>query len=134
MFAAMLLLISTIALLQFAVYYWRAVLSGVAAQPISARVLDSVHAEGGRLAGAHFPMLYELHNLTPELQSPAPGLGLVRAYYAGLNAADRLFAQHFPQFANWSAREQVVCARYAAVQIDRRLQANLALAASLRSC
>jgi hypothetical protein len=27
-----------------------------------------------------------------------------------------------------------VCARYAAVQIDRRLQDNLALAASIRSC
>jgi len=30
--------------------------------------------------------------------------------------------------------ERVLCARYAAVQVDRRLQANLALAASIRSC
>jgi hypothetical protein len=36
--------------------------------------------------------------------------------------------------ASWSERERLVCARYAAVQVDRRLQANLALAASLRSC
>jgi len=28
----------------------------------------------------------------------------------------------------------VICARYAAVQVDRRLQANLDLAESLRSC
>jgi hypothetical protein len=34
----------------------------------------------------------------------------------------------------WTERERVLCARYAAVQIDRRLQANLALAASIRSC
>jgi hypothetical protein len=134
MFAAMLLLFSTIALAQFAIYYWRAVISGVAAQPVSARVLDSVHAPGGRLDGAHFPVLAELHNLTPELDTPARGLGLVRAYYAAVHAADHIFGKHFPEFANWSAQERLVCARYAAVQIDRRLQANLALSASLRSC
>ena len=38
------------------------------------------------------------------------------------------------ELSNWCDRERIVCARYAAVQIDRRLQANLALAAALRSC
>ena len=134
MFAAMLFLISTAALTQFAVYYWRAALSGVAAQPISARVLDSVNAENGRLTGEHFPVLAELHDLTPELYYPQSGLGIVRAYYAFVHAGDHLFGKHFPQFAAWSNSERLVCARYAAVQIDRRLQANLALSASLRSC
>jgi len=36
--------------------------------------------------------------------------------------------------ANWAERERVLCARYAAVQVDRRLQANLAMAAAIRSC
>jgi hypothetical protein len=36
--------------------------------------------------------------------------------------------------ADWCERERMICARFAAVQIDRRLQANLALVASLRSC
>jgi hypothetical protein len=134
MFAAMLLAISTVALTQFAIYYWRAVLSGVASQTVSARVLDSIRAPGGRLAGAHFPVLAELHDLTPELQDSQGGLALVRAYYTVVHAADRLFGRRFPEFANWSERERVICARYAAVQIDRRLQANLALSASLRSC
>jgi hypothetical protein len=134
MFAAMLFAISTAALMQFAVYYWRAVVSGVAAQPVSACVLDSVHAEEGRLAGAHFPALAELHNLTPDLCASDRGLGLIRSYYVIMNSADKLFGKHFPGLAAWSAQEQVICARYAAVQIDRRLQANLALSASLRSC
>jgi hypothetical protein len=134
MFAAMLFLISTAALTQFAIYYWRAVMAGAAAQPVSARVLDSVHAPDGRLAGAHFPALAELLNLTPDLHTTHRGLGLVRAYYATLHAADALFGKHFPGVSAWSAHEQVICARYAAVQIDRRLQANLALSASLRSC
>jgi hypothetical protein len=134
MFAAMLFLISTVALGQFAVYYWRAVLSGVAAQPVSARVLESVHADGSRLAGADFPVLTEIHNLTPELQTSRQSLGLVRAYYAMMHAADNLFGKHFPGLAAWSEQERVICARYVAVQIDRRLQENLALSASLRSC
>jgi hypothetical protein len=134
MLAAMLFLISTAALTQFAVYYWRAVLSGVAAQPISARVLGSVNAENGRLTGAHFPVLAELHNLTPELHASESGLGIVRAYYAFVHAGDHLFGKHFPQFSAWSDRERLVCARYAAVKIDLRLQANMALSASLRSC
>jgi hypothetical protein len=33
----------------------------------------------------------------------------------------------------WSERERVLCARYAAVQIERRLQSNLAHAASFNS-
>jgi hypothetical protein len=134
MFAAMLLAISTVALTQFAIYYWRAVLSGVASQPVSARVLDSVNAEGGRLAGDHFPVLAELHDLTPELHASGGGLGLVRAYYATIHAADSLFGKYFPEFAAWSEHERVTCARYAAVRIDRRLEANLELSASLRSC
>jgi len=134
MFAAMLFLISVAALAQFAVYYWRAVMAGVASQPVSTRILDSVHASDGCLAGAHFPALAELLNLTPDLHTAHRGLGLVGVYYATMHAADNLFGQYFPGFAAWSAHEQGICARYAAVQIDRRLQANLELSASLRSC
>ena len=40
MFAAMLFAISIVALSQFAAYYWRAMLAGAAAQPVSERVLE----------------------------------------------------------------------------------------------
>jgi hypothetical protein len=39
-----------------------------------------------------------------------------------------------PMLTAWSERERVICVRYAAVQVGRRLQTNLELAASLRSC
>ena len=88
----------------------------------------------GQLVGRHFPVLAELHDLTPELNTRAGGLGLVRAYYALVEVAGALLDKHFPGFAAWSEGERVICARYAAVQIDRRLQANLEPSASLRSC
>lgn len=129
MFAAMLFTISVVALSQFALYYWRAVLAGVAAQPVSDRVLAAAHVEDGHLLPRHFETLAELHQLTPDLKPSQSSLGLVRLYYRLVQGLGLL-----PMLAAWSEHERLVCARYAAVQVDRRLQANLALAASLRSC
>jgi hypothetical protein len=129
MFSAMLFAISIVALSQFALYYWRAVLAGVAALPVSDRVLAAAHVEDGRLLPQHFATLAKLHDLTPNLQPKQGGLGLVRVYYRLLQGFGML-----PVLAGWSERERVICARYAAVQVGRRLQSNLELAATLRSC
>jgi hypothetical protein len=134
MFSAMLLAISIVALSQFALYYWRAVLAGVAAQPVSDRVLVAAQVENGQLTPEDFQTLAGLHDLTPDLHPNQSGLGLVRAYYCAIEALDAFLGKKIPSLAMWSERERVICARYAAVQVDRRLQANLDLAASLRSC
>ena len=134
MVSAMLLSISIVALSQFALYYWRAVLAGVAAQPVSDRVLVAARVENGRLAPQHFQTLAGLHDLTPDLQPNRNRMGLVRVYFRLIEGLDAIFGQKIPAFALWSERERAICARYAAVLVDRRLQANLDLAASLRSC
>lgn len=134
MFSAMLLAISIVALSQFALYYWRAVLAGVAAQPVSDRVLVAAQVENGRLLPKHFQTLAGLHDLTPDLYPHRSGLGMVRVYYRVIEGLDALLGKRIPAFAAWSESERTICARYAAVQVDRRLQANLDLAASLRSC
>jgi hypothetical protein len=134
MFAAMLFAISIVALAQFGLYYWRAVLAGVAAQPVSDRVLTAARVENGRVTSEHFRTLAGLHDLTPDLYPNRGGLVLVRLYYRVVEAIDALAGTRMPTVAAWSLRERVICARYAAVQVDRRLQANLELAASLRSC
>jgi hypothetical protein len=123
MFSAMLLAISIVALSQFALYYWRAVLAGVAAQ-----------VENGRLTPQDFQTLAGLYNLTPDLYPNRSGLGLVRIYYRAIEGLEAFLAKKIPSFSAWSERERIVCARYAAVQVDRRLQANLDLVASLGSC
>jgi hypothetical protein len=130
----MLFAISIVALSQFAAYYWRAMLTGEAAQPVSDRVLAAAGVQDGQLTGQDFPALLGLSELTPELRSSGNGLGLVRTYYSLVNGLAKAVGQTMPAIAAWSQRELTVCARYAAVQIDRRLQANLELAASLRSC
>lgn len=134
MFSAMLLTISVVALSQFAGYYWRALVMGVAAQPVSERVLEAAQIGDGELTAQHFPVFAELHDLTPDLRSGPRGLGLVRYYYHAVNLFGKVAGKFSESVAAWTERERVLCARYAAVQIDRRLQANLALAASIRSC
>jgi hypothetical protein len=134
MFAAMLFAISIVALSQFALYYWRAVLAGVAAQPVSDRVLAAANLDAARMKGEDFETFAGLHELTPDLQANRSGLTLVRAYYRIMEGLAVLSGARMPALAAWCERERVICARYAAVQIDRRLQGNLELAAALRSC
>jgi hypothetical protein len=134
MFAAILLAISIVALSQFALYYWRAILAGAAAQPVSDRVLAAANLDAGRMQWRDFEKLAGLHELTPELGPGGDRLTLVRAYYRIVEGLGALSGVRWPSVAEWCERERLICARYAAVQIDRRLQVNLALVADLRSC
>jgi hypothetical protein len=134
MFSAVLLAVAVAALGQFALYYWRAVLSSVAAQPISSRVLEAVNVGEAELCGADFEKLSQLLDLTPELKRDGGGLGLVCCYYRAIGKMSELLGGMIPTFMMWSEQERALCARYAAVQIDHRLEANLAQAASIRSC
>jgi hypothetical protein len=134
MFSAMLLAISLVALAQFALYYWRALLTGVASQPIANEILLAAQVSEEGPCAADFQRLASLLTLTPELKSSRASLGFVPAYYKIIGAIDDLFGRLFPALNSWSQQEQALCARYAAVQIGRRLEANLAQAASIRSC
>ena len=133
MFSAMLFAIALVAMGQLALYYWRAVFTGVASLPISSRVLEAAQVDEMSMCGNDFVKLVSLHNLTPELKSGKSGLGLVRVYYEVLRRAESLLGGLSPMIANWAERERLLCARFAAVQIERRLQANLIQAASIRS-
>ena len=134
MFAAMLFAISIVALAQFALYYWRAVLAAVAGQPVSEDVLAAASIENRLVAGGDFQTLAGLHDLTPVLAPRQRGLGLVRLYYRGVDGLAALAGQRMPAVAAWCEQELTICARYAAVQIEYRLRSNLELAASMRSC
>jgi hypothetical protein len=134
MFSAVLLAVAVAALGQFALYYWRAVLSSVASQPISNRVLEAANVSETELCGADFEKLSELLHLTPELKSNGGGLGFVSFYYQFVGKMGELLGGIAPALMMWSEQERMLCARYAAVQIDHRLEANLAQAASIRSC
>jgi hypothetical protein len=134
MFSAIILTISVAALAQFGLYYWRAIVAGVAAQPFSEDVLAAAQVDAAALRGEDFRSLAQLHELTPDLSARKSSLGLVPLYFKFIHAIGTLAAGRVAALAEWAEGERVLCARYAAVQVDRRLQANLALSASIRSC
>ena len=133
MFSAMLFAIAIVALLQFALYYLRAMLTGVACQPVSRRVFEAAQVAEPALSGDDFGKLLSLHALTPQLEGGRTNLLPVRCYYATVQKLSRLFGGISPALAEWTQRERLLCARFAAVQIDRRLQCNLAQAAEMNS-
>lgn len=133
MFSGMLLAIAVVAMGQFALYYWRAVFTGMASLPISSRVLEAAQVDEMSMCGSDFEKLASLHNVTPELKNGKTGLGLVRFYYQMVRRAESLFGDISPIIASWGEKERLLCARFAAVQIERRLQSNLMQAASIRS-
>ena len=96
-------------------------------------MLVAAQVENGRVRPEDFQTLSGLHHLTLDLYPNRSGLGLVRLYYKVIEGLD-VFLVKIPAFTVWSQSERVICARYAAVQVDRRLQANLDLAASLYTC
>jgi hypothetical protein len=133
MFSAALLSIAVVAMGQFAVYYWRAVFTGMASLPISSRVLEAAQVREESLCGNDFEKFASLLTLTPELKETKGGLGMVRAYYSVVQRAQSVFAKFSPIMAGWAEKERMLCARIAAIHIDRRLEANMMQAASIRS-
>ena len=133
MFAAILLSISVVALSQFALYYWRAVLAAVATHPVSQGVLAAARIDNRLVTGEDFATFATLHELTPTLDPRAGGLGFVKTYYSIVNKLATMASNRLPGLATWAEAERAVCARYAAVQIDMRLAMNFEMAASYRS-
>src|ERR1700690_4289624 len=129
MLAALILVLSTIALGQFGVYYWRALVVTAAAQPLSDRARAAAQLATDKAGVPEFSAVLSLHKLTPGLGGQGTGLMLVRSYHSIVNAIGRAV----PALSSWVSGENVVCARYAAVMLDRRLARVAACVASAQS-
>lgn len=134
LFAAILLAISVVTFGQLALYYWRAILAGVAAQPLTDRVCEAAGLTGVSVGSADFRAVLDLYRLTPGIRDGDGGLGLVRAYYHAVEALGRLAGLRLPSLAAWADREMATCSRYVAVRLGQRLESNLACVADIRSC
>ena len=111
MFAAMIFAISTVAISQFGMYYWRAVLASVASQPVSESVLAAASAENRPLRAADWPIRRPAR-ANADLGPAGGSLSLVRFYYGVISAVDILVGARVPVVAAWSEREGAICARY----------------------
>jgi hypothetical protein len=121
MVPALILAISIVALLRFALTYWRATLAGVAGQQLSAEVRAAARLEKECVTGRDFAALAGVHSLTP---GSSAGVAFVGLYYHIVEGIGYI-AKGQTAIATWAEREMAVCAHYVAVQVDRRLQLSL---------
>jgi hypothetical protein len=129
MIAAILFTVSAAALVQFAVYYWRATISGVAANPISDRIRTAAGITAPQIEAKDFRSILSLHDLSPDLRGPNGSFFVVKSYYSAVEKIGRLI----PAMTGWANTEMLTCARYVAVLVDQHLERNMVSAAQVRS-
>ena len=130
MIYALMLVLSCVALVHFGVFYWRALVAGVAAEPLSERMQA---VAGDTLGADDFNRVLCYQKMCPGLDSQSGGTGAVRLYYRMLTVMKNSLGAVVPQISDWTNREMATCSRYVAVVTDQRLQRNLAHAAEINS-
>ena len=128
MIAVIICLVSVGAFAQFGLYYWRATISGVAAQAISDRIRVAAGITHAAIGAQDFRNIIILKDLSPDLRGPNGGFKAIRAYYA---VVEKL-GSFVPAMASWADSEMATCSRYAAVLMDQHLERNMACAAQVR--
>src|ERR1700722_5591006 len=128
MMATIIFMVSLVTFGQFALYYWRATISGVAAQAISERILVAAGITHPVIGARDFRNIIILKDLSPDLGGPSGSLMTIRSYYAVLEKLGKIA----PAMAGWADSEMAICSRYAAVLMDQHLERNMACAAQAR--
>jgi hypothetical protein len=128
MIAAIIFMVSVVAFAQFGLYYWRATISGIAAQAISDRIRVAAGITHAGIGAQDFRNIIILKDLSPDLRGPNGNFTAIRTYYAVVEKLGRIV----PAMASWANAEMATCSRYAAVLMDQHLERNMVCAAQVR--
>jgi hypothetical protein len=120
-------------LAQFAVFFWRANMLAMAAEPLSESMAAAQTTFSSTLNLNDFNAVSAMSKICPGVARPSARLWPVRLYYQTVRAICGLSAA-LPQANSWARQEMAFCTRYVAVSMDRRLQSNQGFVAALRSC
>jgi len=132
MIAALIFVISVAALLQFGLYAWRAAFLSVANREISAETRAAMGAAAAAVDNGDLEGATRWLDVSPNLAGEDRRLWTVKLYYVALRAVAGLSRLAAPA-SEWSHREMVACARYAAVVVEERMQRNRLVVAEMRS-
>lgn len=129
MIAAIIFLVSMVGFAQFGLYYWRATISGIAAQAISDRIRAAAGITHDGIAAQDFRSIMILKDLSPDLQGPSGNFTAIRTYYSVVKTLGSIV----PAMASWANGEMETCSRYVAVLMDQHMERNMVCAAQVRS-
>jgi hypothetical protein len=128
MIAVIIFAVSLVAFVQFGLYYWRATISGIAAQAISDRIRVAAGITHATIGAQDFRSIIILKDLSPDLRGPNGSFAAIRTYYAVVEKLGKIA----PAMASWADAEMATCSRYAAVLMDQHLERNIVCAAEMR--
>jgi len=126
--AVLIFAVSVVAFAQFAIYYWRATISGIASQAISERIRLAAGITHSTIGPQDFRSILILKDLSPDLRGPNGSFTAIRAYYSLVKNIGSIV----PAMSNWANVEMSTCSRYVAVLMDQHLERNMACAAQVR--
>jgi hypothetical protein len=128
MIGAIILTVSLVALGQFGLYYWRAMLSGVAAHAISDRIRSAAGISTAAIGAQDFYKILIVNDLSPDLRGPGGSFRIIRTYYSIVEKLGKIV----PAMAAWSNAEMTICSRYVAVLMDQHMERNMVCASQMR--
>ena len=134
--AAFILVISVSALIQFAVFSWRASLLRTVSEPLTNEADGTLEPCLNLLSSSSFPEVLTVYrDLCPNLGTGAAShLRGVSLYYALMRSLSRLGSSFIPSAGTgWTQREMALCTQYATVRLSQRLERNIALVNEARS-
>ncbi|MGC2719354.1 MAG: hypothetical protein WA209_07180 [Candidatus Acidiferrales bacterium] len=134
--AAFMLVISVAAMVQFAVFTWRAGLLRLAAEPLAGEAGVAEKADN-LLNQNDFADASTIQEICPALSATsAASLTPVRLYHSLLSVVNSIGAAILPtpgEWLGWTEREMALCTRYSNVVLSRRLEQNQRAADLMRS-
>jgi hypothetical protein len=136
--SAFILVICFAAMVQFAIFGWRAgLLRTIATEPIGDQAEMTAELSRNLLNGKDFADITSLQGLCPDLKNGRVNLRSVRVYYSFLKTmnglGDLIVAPGADGFGGWTNREMALCTQYTAAVLSQRLRSNQELAAEARS-
>jgi hypothetical protein len=132
MISALIFVISVAALAQFGLFAWRAAFFSIAARELSRETREALGAAGASVESGDLAGATKWLALSPNLAGEDRRLWTVKSYYAALRAISAMSRDLTPS-SDWSHREMIACARYAAVVVEERLQRNRLAVAEMQS-
>jgi len=121
MIAALIVVISIAALLQFFVSYCRSVIAAYSKVELSEQVRDVAGIAAQAVDGDEFRRLVSLVRVCPERGDDGLEIRLVSGYHRMLGATKGMLRSILPAVAVWAERERAHCAYFAAAALDRRI-------------
>jgi hypothetical protein len=121
MIAALIFVISLVALFQFFVLHCRSILAYSRRVELSDRIREVTGLTGRDLSAGDFDRLLQLVRLCPERGDDRREIRVVGAYYVLMDVVERMSRSIVPGVAAWTEGERQGCSYFAAVALDRRI-------------